>query len=131
MRFFIVALPILLAGCTSLALPNAPNISRQADPFPADYMQVISDWLVAFGEGGVTISEPRLTDPWEITEARIWYVCVRKRASEEVAFLRDGHVADTMAGPNQAYCANAHYQPLAASHASTALATLGRSDPAA
>lgn len=124
MRFFIVALPILLAGCTSLALPNAPNISRQTDPFPVDYMQVISDWLVAYGEDGVTISEPRLTDPWEITEARIWYVCVRRNTSEEIAFLRNGHVADTMAGPNQTYCGNAQYQPLALPRATTSVAAL-------
>ena len=113
MRFFVVALPILLAGCTSLSLPNAPNISRQTDPFPADYMQVVSDWLVAYGEDGVMVSEPRLTDPWEITEARLWYVCVRKGQAEEVAFLSAGHVADTMAGPNQTYCGDAQYQPLA------------------
>ena len=112
MRFFVVVLPILLAGCTSLSLPNAPNISHQTDPFPADYMQVVSDWLLAYGEDGVMVSAPQLTDPWEITDARVWYVCVRKGQSEEVAFLRDGHVADTMAGPNQTYCGGARYQPL-------------------
>jgi len=123
MRFFVVLLPILLAGCTSLSLPNAPNISRKTDPFPTDYMQTISDWLVAYGEDGVMISEPRLTDPWEITAARIWYVCVRKSTSEEIAFLHDGHVSDTMAGPNRTYCDNVQYQPLAVSPATT-VATL-------
>jgi hypothetical protein len=124
MRFFVVVLPILLAGCTSLSLPNAPNISRQTDPFPTDYMQVISDWLVAYGENGVLVSEPQLTDPWEITQARSWYVCVRKGQSEEVAFLHDGHVTDTMAGPNQTFCGAAQYQPLAPVQVTTTVAAL-------
>lgn len=124
MRPLVVLLPILLAGCTSLALPNAPNISRQTDAFPTDYMQVISDWLVDYGEQGVTVSEPQLTDPWEITEAKIWYVCVHKGNSEVVAFLRGGHVADTMAGPNKTYCGGAQYQPLAPAGATKAVAAL-------
>ncbi len=112
MRHSLLLLPVLLAGCTSLSLPNAPNVSKQADPFPSDYMATVAGWLMGPGEQGVTVSEPRLTDPWAITEARIWYVCVRRGNTELVAFLRAGHVSDTLPGPNPTYCTGAQYSPV-------------------
>ena len=111
-RHILFLLPVLLGGCSSLSLPNAPNISKRTDPFPADYKATLAGWLMSAGEQGVMASEPRLADPWAITEARIWYVCVRRNDAELVAFLRDGRIVDTVNGPSPMYCTGAQYSPV-------------------
>ena len=97
-----------------MSLPNAPNISKQTDPYPADYKATIAAWLMSPGESDVLVSEPQLTDPWTITEARIWYVCVRRGATEFVAFLRGGHITDSLPGANPTYCKAAQYTAVVA-----------------
>lgn len=99
----------MLAGCSSLAQPNAPSSSKAADPFPADYKATIAAWLIIPGEQDVSVSEPRLADAWGITEARMWYVCVRRADTEFVAFLHEGRINASLPGPSPTYCTGAQY----------------------
>jgi 3-dehydroquinate synthetase len=90
-----------------------PNISGKTDPFPTDYMSIASRELLTQGEAGASISTPRVTEPWSITEPMVWYVCVKHANREEtVALLRGGRVIGTITGAAATYCRGSEYQAI-------------------
>lgn len=93
-------------------LPRVPNISKAEQPYPADYAQVITRRLLSRGELA-EISVPVHYEPWSITEALNWSVCLKRAdASVTLVILTAGKVTGTAAPAPAGYCEAATYTPI-------------------
>ena len=93
-------------------LPRVPNISKAEQPYPSDYAQIITRRLLSRGETA-EISVPVRYEPWSITEAVGWSVCLKRAdASVTLVILTAGKVTGTAAPAPTGYCETAAYTPI-------------------
>jgi hypothetical protein len=100
---------------SSIPLPNpprVPNISQAEQPYPGDYAEVVTRRLLTRGEMA-EISTPQRYEPWSITEAVSWSLCLKRAdTSVTLVILTAGKVTGTAAPAPAGYCESATYAPI-------------------
>ncbi|MEO7223259.1 MAG: hypothetical protein ABIY37_12365 [Devosia sp.] len=94
-------------------IPTVPNISKVEQPYPGDYVPLITRRLLTRGEMA-EISAPVRYEPWSITDAVSWSVCLKRAdTSVTLVILTAGKVTGTAVPAPTGYCEAAAYAPIA------------------
>jgi hypothetical protein len=113
---------VCLAACTAGAppmsslplpqIPRVPNISKAEQPYPDDYVQLVTRRLLSRGEQA-ELSAPARYEPWSINEAVGWSSCLKRaNASVTLVIFGAGKIVGTAATAPAGTCESATYTPI-------------------
>jgi hypothetical protein len=88
-------------------------MSGETEPFPADYLAVVGQYLGDIDQTGVTVSAPQKMTSWSLFAATGWYVCLRQPGHADTLLAIFGDkISGVIANPDRAFCDRGQFTAL-------------------